>query len=135
MARIVRTTTVMGDYCTTTTPLRTSVTIIFVLLIINIGLIITLSNNYTNQTTTAVGLHVQEVPTTIIKKKKHNDNNESNNDNDERNSSNNNGNGGIYKNIKKYQKIYGHLHFPKTAGSSLNSIMASKYERVCGNKG
>jgi hypothetical protein len=137
---------------TNVTPLRrvkiksisNNVIIIFVLLIINIGLIITLSNNYTNQTTTAVGLHnVREVSTTIIKKKKHNDNNESNNNNnDESNSSsnilyNNGNNGGIYKNLNKhqYQKIYGHLHFPKTAGSSLNSLMASKYERVCGNKG
>lgn len=31
--------------------------------------------------------------------------------------------------------IYGHVHIPKTGGSTLNGLMAAKYERVCGNKG
>ena len=31
--------------------------------------------------------------------------------------------------------IYGHLHIPKTGGTTLNGLMAAKYERVCGNKG
>lgn len=30
---------------------------------------------------------------------------------------------------------YGHIHIPKTAGTSLNGIMALRYERVCGHKG
>jgi hypothetical protein len=32
-------------------------------------------------------------------------------------------------------KIYGHVHIAKTAGTSLNGILANKYERVCGHKG
>ena len=31
--------------------------------------------------------------------------------------------------------IYGHLHYAKTAGSTINGILAAKYERVCGHKG
>jgi len=31
--------------------------------------------------------------------------------------------------------IYGHLHIPKTGGTTLNGLMAARYERVCGNKG
>lgn len=31
--------------------------------------------------------------------------------------------------------IYGHIHFAKTGGSSLNGLLANNYERVCGNKG
>ena len=32
-------------------------------------------------------------------------------------------------------KIYGHVHIAKTAGTSLNGMLANKYERVCGHKG
>lgn len=31
--------------------------------------------------------------------------------------------------------IYGHIHMSKTGGTSLNGILATKFERVCGNKG
>lgn len=31
--------------------------------------------------------------------------------------------------------IYGHVHIAKTGGTSLNGILANKFERVCGNKG
>lgn len=31
--------------------------------------------------------------------------------------------------------IYGHVHVAKTGGTELNGLLASKYERVCGNKG
>lgn len=33
------------------------------------------------------------------------------------------------------EKIFGHLHFMKTGGSSLNGMLALNYERVCGHKG
>lgn len=32
-------------------------------------------------------------------------------------------------------KLYGHLHMAKTAGTSLNLLLAARYERVCGHKG
>lgn len=32
-------------------------------------------------------------------------------------------------------RLYGHIHMPKTAGSTLNGEMAARFERVCGNKG
>ena len=32
-------------------------------------------------------------------------------------------------------KLYGHVHMAKTGGSSINGIMANKFERVCGHKG
>lgn len=32
-------------------------------------------------------------------------------------------------------RIFGHLHMAKTGGTSVNGILANKYERVCGNKG
>ena len=32
-------------------------------------------------------------------------------------------------------KVYGYVHVAKTAGTQLNGLLASKYERVCGNKG
>jgi len=35
----------------------------------------------------------------------------------------------------KSNKIYGHLHFPKTGGSNLDGMMAATYDNVCGNKG
>jgi hypothetical protein len=76
-----------------------------------------------------------QVSNTIIKK---NGNDENENDNENDNDNDNDGGddyGNIYKDLKPYTKIYGHLHFPKTAGSNLNGLMASKYERVCGNKG
>ena len=31
--------------------------------------------------------------------------------------------------------IYGHIHVAKTGGTELNGLLASRYERVCGNKG
>ena len=31
--------------------------------------------------------------------------------------------------------VVGHVHMAKTAGTSLNGLLASRYERVCGNKG
>lgn len=31
--------------------------------------------------------------------------------------------------------LFGHVHMAKTGGTSLNGIMANKYERVCGHKG
>lgn len=31
--------------------------------------------------------------------------------------------------------MYGHVHMAKTGGSSVNGILANKFERVCGNKG
>jgi len=31
--------------------------------------------------------------------------------------------------------LYGHLHMAKTAGTTLNGLMATKYNRICGNKG
>ena len=35
----------------------------------------------------------------------------------------------------RYDKIIGHLHFAKTAGSTVNGELAAHYERVCGHKG
>ena len=32
-------------------------------------------------------------------------------------------------------KVYGHLHYAKTAGTTINGVLAAKYERVCGTKG
>jgi hypothetical protein len=34
-----------------------------------------------------------------------------------------------------YEKIIGHLHFAKTAGTEINGELAAHYERVCGHKG
>jgi len=31
--------------------------------------------------------------------------------------------------------MYGHVHIAKTGGTSLNGILANRFERVCGNKG
>ena len=31
--------------------------------------------------------------------------------------------------------VVGHVHMAKTAGTSVNGLLASRYERVCGNKG
>jgi len=31
--------------------------------------------------------------------------------------------------------VFGHLHMAKTAGSEINGLLASRFERVCGNKG
>ena len=31
--------------------------------------------------------------------------------------------------------IFGHLHYAKTAGTTINGELAARYERVCGNKG
>lgn len=33
------------------------------------------------------------------------------------------------------KKIFGHVHVAKTAGTSINGILANKFERVCGHKG
>ena len=32
-------------------------------------------------------------------------------------------------------KIFGHIHVAKTGGSSINVMLANKFERVCGHKG
>ena len=32
-------------------------------------------------------------------------------------------------------RVYGHLHYAKTAGTTINGVLAAKYERVCGHKG
>jgi len=32
-------------------------------------------------------------------------------------------------------KIFGHLHYAKTAGTDVNGQLAARYERVCGHKG
>ena len=37
--------------------------------------------------------------------------------------------------IHKNYPIYGHIHVAKTAGTSLNILMAAKFSRVCGHKG
>lgn len=31
--------------------------------------------------------------------------------------------------------VYGHIHIAKTGGTELNGLLASRYERICGNKG
>lgn len=31
--------------------------------------------------------------------------------------------------------LYGHVHMAKTGGTSINGILANKFERVCGHKG
>ena len=33
------------------------------------------------------------------------------------------------------ETVVGHVHVAKTAGTSLNGLLASRYERVCGHKG
>ena len=33
------------------------------------------------------------------------------------------------------QKLFGHLHYAKTAGTTINGELAAKFERVCGHKG
>ena len=38
-------------------------------------------------------------------------------------------------NKSKNDIIYGHVHVAKTGGTSLNGMLANKFERVCGNKG
>jgi len=35
----------------------------------------------------------------------------------------------------KNNTIYGHIHFAKTGGTSLNGMLANKFERICGHKG
>ncbi len=35
----------------------------------------------------------------------------------------------------RYDKIIGHLHMAKTAGTEINGELAAHYERVCGHKG
>jgi len=41
----------------------------------------------------------------------------------------------LFHHVKKSNVVFGHLHFPKTGGTNLNGLMASKYDNVCGNKG
>ena len=41
----------------------------------------------------------------------------------------------ICKSLRRPQKIYGHVHVAKTAGTTLNGKLASNFERVCGHKG
>jgi hypothetical protein len=35
----------------------------------------------------------------------------------------------------RYDKVIGHLHYAKTAGTEINGELAAHYERVCGHKG
>jgi hypothetical protein len=35
----------------------------------------------------------------------------------------------------RYPKIFGHLHYAKTAGTEINGELAAHFERVCGHKG
>jgi len=49
-----------------------------------------------------------------------------------RNTATRSGHTGVYI---RPNKIYGHIHMAKTGGSSLNGILASTYENICGNKG
>ena len=35
----------------------------------------------------------------------------------------------------RYERIFGHLHIPKTAGTDINGELAARYERICGHKG
>ena len=35
----------------------------------------------------------------------------------------------------RYDKMFGHVHMAKTAGSEINGELAAHYERVCGHKG
>jgi len=37
--------------------------------------------------------------------------------------------------VETRSKVFGHVHMAKTAGSEINDMLASRYERVCGNKG
>lgn len=34
-----------------------------------------------------------------------------------------------------YEKIFGHIHIAKTAGTEINGELAAHYERICGHKG
>ncbi len=34
-----------------------------------------------------------------------------------------------------YEKIFGHVHIAKSAGTEINGELAAHYERVCGHKG
>ena len=36
---------------------------------------------------------------------------------------------------QRTQRLFGHVHIAKTGGTTLNGILAIKYERICGNKG
>lgn len=54
-------------------------------------------------------------------------------DNDNNNGNNNNNNPN--NNYHYPDKLYGHVHMAKTAGTTLNGELAARYERVCGHKG
>ena len=41
----------------------------------------------------------------------------------------------LYQVMDQTNPIYGHIHIAKTAGTTLNGVLAMKYERVCGHKG
>lgn len=41
----------------------------------------------------------------------------------------------IILNIAVFSVMYGHIHIAKTGGTTLNLLMANKYENVCGHKG
>lgn len=43
--------------------------------------------------------------------------------------------GGQEKGFVYPDRIYGHIHMAKTAGTSLNGLLAARFERVCGHKG
>ena len=39
------------------------------------------------------------------------------------------------KKVTRKNITYGHIHMAKTAGTTLNSMLALNFERVCGHKG
>lgn len=41
----------------------------------------------------------------------------------------------LFSEVAPQKVIFGHVHIPKTAGTSVNGELAARYERVCGNKG
>jgi len=40
-----------------------------------------------------------------------------------------------YRDRNRNNIIYGHIHIAKTGGTSLNGMLANKFERICGHKG
>lgn len=40
-----------------------------------------------------------------------------------------------YRDKSRNNIIYGHIHIAKTGGTSLNGMLANKFERICGHKG
>ena len=36
---------------------------------------------------------------------------------------------------QRSHRFFGHVHIAKTGGTTLNGVLAMKYQRICGNKG